>query len=261
MNTISKQCKEAVKFACAAFYAPLMPMIQAKPRRVVLYYHSVKAEYRSMFERQMAYLAANCTVTRVSEIKTAGSNGADVVAAITFDDAFESVLENAVPILKVFRLPASIFVPTGNLGRSIGWSIPEIFDEGDEKIMSAEQIAGLAEDDFEILSHTVFHPRLTCVDKRQLRAELRQSKKELENITGKPVPAVSYPHGDFNCDVIEAAKKAGYRYGFTIEPHLADCCDDDMQIGRFAVSPADSLFKFKLKVNGAYSITDHFRRK
>jgi peptidoglycan/xylan/chitin deacetylase (PgdA/CDA1 family) len=260
MNKISKTCKEAFKFTCAAFYAPLMPIVEAKPRRVVLYYHSVKPEYRAMFERQMAYLAANCTVAKVSEIKTADANGKDVVAAITFDDAFESVLENAVPILKSLRLPASIFVPTGNLGRSIGWSMPEQFDECDEKIMSAEQIVSLSDEGFEILSHTVFHPYLTSIDKRQLRTELRQSKKELETIIGRPVPAVSYPHGDFNCDVTEAARKAGYRFGFTIEPHLVDGCDD-MQIGRFAVSPADNIFKFKLKLNGAYSITDYLRRR
>jgi peptidoglycan/xylan/chitin deacetylase (PgdA/CDA1 family) len=260
MNTISKKCKEAVKFACAAFYAPFIPILQTKPRRVVLYYHSIKDEYRPFFERQMAYLAAHCTVVKVSEIKTAMPKGTEVIAAITFDDAFESVLENAIPVLKSFRLPASIFVPTGNLGRSIGWSIPEVFDERDEKIMNAEQIADLASQGFEILSHTVFHPHLTAVDKRQLRTELRQSKKELETITGKPVPAVSYPHGDFNCDVLEAARKAGYRYGFTIEPHLVGS-SDDMQIGRFAVSPADHLFKFKLKVNGAYCVTDYLRRK
>lgn len=260
MSIFSKQCKETAKFAAAAGYSLLQPLVQHKPRRVVLYYHSVRSEHLEMFKKQMAYLAGHCAVTKVSQIKTAAANGADTIAAITFDDAFISVLENAVPILKAMRLPAAIFAPTGNLGGSIGWSLPEAFDDRDEKIMNAEQLAELSEDGFEILSHTVFHPRLSSIDKKQLRTELRQSKKELETITGRPVAAISYPHGDYNPDVLDAARKAGYRYGFTIEPQLVND-GDDMQIGRFAVSPQDSLMKFKLKLSGAYSITNYLRRK
>ena len=260
MSRVIKQCKEAVKFVCAIAYSIIQPLVQGRPRRVILYYHGVKSADRRMFEKQMAYLSEYCRVVNISEIKTAAADGVDIIAAITFDDAFENVLDNAVPILKALKLPAAVFVPTGNLGRPPQWSLPSQCDDKNEKIMTAEQIAGLALGSFEICSHTVSHPKLTSLDEKQLYRELAQSKKELEAIIGKEVTAVSYPHGDHNAKVCAAARQAGYRDGFTIEPQLVDDCRNDMRIGRFVVSPADSLVKFRLKVNGAYRILNCFRR-
>jgi len=257
---VIKQCKEAVKFACAAVYSIVQPLAESRPRRVILYYHGVKPADRRMFERQMAYLSGYCQVVNISEIKTATADGADIIAAITFDDAFENVLDNAVPILKTLNLPAAIFVPTGHLGRPQQWPVPRGCDDKNEKIMTAEQVAGLARDGFEICSHTVSHPKLTSLDEKRLYSELVQSKKDLEAIIGKEVTAVSYPHGDHNAKVCAAARQAGYREGFTIEPQLVNDCRDDMRIGRFVVSPADGLVKFRLKVNGAYSISNCLRR-
>lgn len=260
MSRVIKKCKEAVKFACAAAYAIVMPLAQGGPRRVILYYHGVKAADCRMFEKQMAYLAGYCRVVNVSEIKTASAEGADSIAAITFDDAFENMLENAVPVLKALKLPAAVFVPTGNLGRLPQWSLPPQCDDRNEKIMTAEQIAELARDGFEIYSHTVSHPKLTSLDEEQLQSELCKSKKELEAFVGKAVTAVSYPHGDYNAKVCAAVRQAGYREGFTIEPRLVNDCRDDMRIGRFVVSPADGLVKFRLKVSGAYSILNCLKR-
>jgi len=227
---------------------------------VILYYHGVKSADRRMFKKQMTYLAGYCRVVNVSEIKTATSDGVDTVAAITFDDAFENVLENAVPILKALKLPAAIFVPTGNLGRLPQWLLPLQCDDKNEKVMTAEQIVGLARDGFEIYSHTVSHPKLTSLDEKQLYSELVQSKKDLEAIVGKEVTAVSYPHGDHSAKVCAVTRQAGYREGFTIEPQLVNDCRDNMRLGRFVVSPSDGLVKFRLKVNGAYSILNCLRR-
>lgn len=56
----------------------------------------------------MEYLATKCTVIEPSKIKTFQAEGADLVVAITFDDAFVSVMENAAPSLKEYQLPAGI---------------------------------------------------------------------------------------------------------------------------------------------------------
>jgi peptidoglycan/xylan/chitin deacetylase (PgdA/CDA1 family) len=257
---VVKQCKEAVKFACAAMYSIVQPLVKNKPRRVILYYHGVQSADRRMFEKQMTYLAGYYRVVNVSEIRTAAAEGMDTIVAITFDDAFENVLKNAMPILKALKLPAAIFVPTGNLGRLPQWSLPPECDDKNENVMTAEQVVGLARDGFEIYSHTVSHPKLTSLDEKQLYTELLQSKKDLETVIGKEVTAVSYPHGDHSAKVCAAARQAGYREGFTIEPQFVDDCRDDMRIGRFVVSPTDGLVKFRLKVNGAYSILNCFRQ-
>ena len=40
---------------------------------------------------------------------------------VTFDDGYLDVLQNAVPILERYQIPATIFVVTGNLGEPFWW--------------------------------------------------------------------------------------------------------------------------------------------
>lgn len=254
MYAVLKHLKETAKFIFAAFYALFLNLSSKKPHRVVLCYHGINKADAAGFEKQMAYLAKNCSVAKLSKIRTAGANGADIMVAITFDDAFVSVLENAVPILKRHGLPAAIFVPAGNLGQQPRWDIPDTYSDKNEIVMSREQIAELDNDGFEIFSHSLSHPVLTGIEDSRLEAELAGSKQVLEKIVGHQVLAVSYPHGLYDAKVYKAAQKAGYKLGFTIEPSVVDSATDNLKIGRFLVSPRDNLIKFKLNVYGAYQV-------
>ncbi|NQT03164.1 MAG: polysaccharide deacetylase family protein, partial [Planctomycetes bacterium] len=75
------------------------------------------------FSKQMAYLANKCSVVKPSKMKNMPSDKDRNLTAVTFDDAFVSVFENAVPVLKKHKLPAAIFVPTGNLGKTPLWAL------------------------------------------------------------------------------------------------------------------------------------------
>ena len=243
-----------MKTALAITYASTLSVAQKKPYRIVMYYHSVKKQDIGSFEKQMAYLASNCKVVKASEILTASMDGVNPIAAITFDDAFVSVFENALPVLKKHSLPASIFIPTGNLGQPPRWNIPENSPDKNDIVMSEKQLTEANKCGFELLSHTVSHPILTELNDNTLKAELSNSKLALEKILGYQICGISYPHGAYNSRVCNAARQAGYRFGFTIEPSVVNTSADTMQIGRVAVSLKDSLFKFKLKVSGAYQI-------
>lgn len=254
MYAVLKHLKETGEFILAAFYALFLNLSSKKPRRVVLCYHGINKADAAGFEKQMAYLAKNRSVARLSNIRTAGANGADIMVAITFDDAFVSVIENAVSILKRHGLPAAIFVPAGNLGQRPCWQIPDTYSDKDknETVINQGQIAELDNNGFEIFSHTLSHPVLTGVDDSRLEAELAGSKRALERIVGHEVSAISYPHGVYDARVCNAARKAGYRLGFTIEPSVVNYATDHLKTGRFLVSPRDNLIKFRLKVSGAY---------
>ncbi len=249
-----------IEFICAALYSVYLLLTHKRPCRVVLYYHSVKEQDVERFQKQMEYLAANCTVVRPSTIRTASPNGSNYVVAVTFDDAFVNVMENAIPVLKKHGLSAAVFVPAGNIGRQPCWEMPENYPDRNETVMSKEQIAELDNYGFEICSHTVSHPLLTEIEKGKLEAELIGSKQTLEEIVGHEVYGLSYPHGAYNARVCEAARRAGYSCAFTIEPRPVDGATDDMRIGRFAVSATDGLMKFRLNVNGAYHVVTYLRR-
>jgi peptidoglycan/xylan/chitin deacetylase (PgdA/CDA1 family) len=67
------------------------------------------------FELQMAYLASGYHVVSMEDVLNAiegGSRLPEKAVLITFDDAYVDFAANAWPILKRYRLPVTVFVPT-----------------------------------------------------------------------------------------------------------------------------------------------------
>ena len=108
-------------------------------RPLVLGYHRVVTDYESakrndmpsmlistaMFERHLDFLGRHfefVSVDAVGEAARTGTPFSRPVAAVTFDDGYEDVYENAIPILKRKGIPAAAFVVTDLVGRS-AWQI------------------------------------------------------------------------------------------------------------------------------------------
>jgi peptidoglycan/xylan/chitin deacetylase (PgdA/CDA1 family) len=200
----------------------------------------------------MEYVAKTCRVVKTSEILSAEPEDGQTVVAITIDDAFSNVYENALPILKQYNLSAAVFAPVGNLGSAPQWDIEEGVDDRELPVMTYKQLIEIDRDGFEVFSHTFSHPRLTEVDEKKLHDEVAGSKRILERILGHEVTAISYPYGIHDDQVCKAVKQAGYSHGFTIEPVMIDRATDNFRIGRFEISPQESFVKFKLKCSGAF---------
>lgn len=260
MRFRSKTLKDIVEISCALLYGLFSSLVRRGRRRVVIYYHGLKKNDIGRFDKQMSYLARHCRVLTPSDLVTASPNGSEAMVSMTFDDAFTSFDDNALPILQKYRLPAAISVPTGNLGQPPNWTLEDNCPDVDEVVMGEENIARLDKLGFEVLSHTVSHRNLTDLDGGELKKELERSKQTLEQIVGHTVPAISYPHGAYNAKICKAAEQAGYQVGFSIEPYSVDDSPDNFRLGRFVVSPADSMLKFKLKVKGAYQVVKYLRR-
>ena len=65
-------------------------------------------------------------------------------------------------------------------------------------------------------SHTMTHCRLSNLTDEELRYELGESKRQIEDHVGKPCEYVSYPFGwttDVNESVCRIAKEVGYKMG------------------------------------------------
>ncbi len=60
-------------------------------------------------------------------------------------------------------------------------------------------------------SHTITHPNLTLISNSQLKHELLDSKKILEDITKTEIKHLSLPNGMGNDKVINSAQEAGYK--------------------------------------------------
>lgn len=223
----------------------------ARPRLVILYYHGVTADQRRAFACQMDLVIRKGSPVAADVDRSMLRPGLNV--AVTFDDAFVNVADNALPVLAERRIPATIFVPTGMLGDTPQWTISSDHPDRHERIMDAEQLKAVQSEQILLGSHTVSHCNLTIPDEQQVRHELETSKKELESISNKPVDLLSFPHGAYNARTVELARQAGYRRIYTITPQLALQNSGEYLSGRFSVTPGDWPLEFRLKLQGMYS--------
>ena len=217
---------------------------------VVIYYHAINSADRSRFARQMD------EVLRLTKPVPAGLSNVPESSghfcAITFDDGFVSVLENALPELERRNIPATLFVPTGYLGCPPGWTKPGS-SARQQRVLSAQQLAALSNHGLlAIGSHSVSHPDFLKLDSAQACVELEQSKAQLESMVGYKVGLFSFPHGRYDSRLVELARAAGYDRVFSINPCNAFSEPDHFVEGRVLVDPADWRLEFRLKILGAY---------
>lgn len=173
---------------------------------------------------------------------------------MTFDDAFANLLDNAIPILERYQVPAMIFAVADNLGNHPRWRMPDGHPEANEPTMTAEQLQAASNNPLiRIGSHTMTHPNLVTIPDDQLRFELGESKRKLEETVGYLIVDLALPHGSYNDQVLSEALKAGYKRIYTLDPKPYDPSSANPVIGRFSVSPDVWKNEFLLTCAGAYS--------
>jgi peptidoglycan/xylan/chitin deacetylase (PgdA/CDA1 family) len=174
--------------------------------------------------------------------------------AITFDDAFLSVLERAYPILSKFGLPATVFAPTAFISderQRLAWPGIEAWADtphrSELEAMSWEDLRYLAAHGWEIGSHTRSHPRLTGLGDEALQIELESSRQECMANLGRPCDTLAYPYGDVDARVANATAAAGYTaaaaLSSSLRPNGLHCWP------RIGIYHTDQMWRFRLKID------------
>lgn len=135
---------------------------------------------------------------------------------LTFDDGCRSFYTHVLPILEELKIKTTIFPVAGYFGKSSTWDIMPAFLH-----LTKAELREISSCGHEIGSHGMTHADLTFLGASDLSAELNDSKKILEDITGKIVPSISFPYGSWNKRVWENAQVAGYRHGTIYRNHRA----------------------------------------
>lgn len=86
---------------------------------------------------------------------------------------------------------------------------------GTDGFITKEEIESLYKG-HEISCHSVTHPYLTKLSKEQIVEEIREDRRELENIVGYPLRGMSYPFGEYDADVVKALDVLGIEYSRTV---------------------------------------------
>jgi peptidoglycan/xylan/chitin deacetylase (PgdA/CDA1 family) len=174
--------------------------------------------------------------------------------AITFDDAYRSVIELAFPILSRVGFAATVFAPTDFVGTEEPMAWPGIdhwreTEHAHELVpMSWQELERLAQAGWEIGSHTRSHPRLPTLDDDALGEELRGSRQDIERRLARACPSLAYPYGDCDARVVEAAGQAGYESAGTLPARLRPPAGP-LDWPRIVITHADDARRFRWKVS------------
>ena len=217
---------------------------------VVLYYHGIPRAHREGFARQMDMLRSLAKPVR-GDFR-GPLEDATVHVAVTFDDGFQSVVDNALDALVSRGIHSTHFVPSAVLGKRPPWEMEPGVDDCVEVVVTREQLAALPSDLVTIGSHARTHPHLPRLDSAEAERELRGSRDELEAVIGRPVELFSFPYGEYSEVLLEQCRRAGYERVFSVSPRLGLESPNEYLTGRVSVAPDDSPLEFRLKLLGAY---------
>lgn len=223
------------------------------PDLLILCYHAVSEDWPSelavrpaRLEAQLRHLLRRgyrpATVTEALR-----SPPAEKTVAITFDDAYRSVIERALPVLSRHRAPATVFAPTAYVGDG---GLPAFSalsqwagtpHEEELRCMSWDDLRTLAAAGWEVGSHSRTHPVLPALGEAELDAELAGSRAACEEAMQRPCTSLAYPFGAHDSRVAARAEAAGYELAAGLDTGLAIAPASLARPGR----PADAFALFR----------------
>jgi peptidoglycan/xylan/chitin deacetylase (PgdA/CDA1 family) len=128
----------------------------------------------------------------------------DRCVAITVDDAFRSFMSGAVPLLREYGYPATLFVNSGEVGGPdyLGW----------------DDLRTLAGNGIEIGNHSAAHGYLLDYrpgENRQtwrlrVKSEIVRAQEELTSRLGRAPRLFAYPYGEFSSELTEVVRELGF---------------------------------------------------
>jgi peptidoglycan/xylan/chitin deacetylase (PgdA/CDA1 family) len=196
------------------------------------------------------------------------------ILAVTFDDAYRSVVRLAFPIMAEFGLPGTVFAPTSYIGDEGPMHWPGIDSwqgtphEAELMPCSWPELEQLLEAGWEVGSHTQTHPRLPELTDGELMAELSESRRECEERLGIRCRSIAYPYGAVDRRVTDAVAAAGYSFAAEL-PGSFRMPALPLRWPRVGIYHRDSRWRFQLKTarsmrglraTAAWSILDGARR-
>ena len=211
--------------------------------------------YENIFREHMKYLKDNnFSVITFEDLNNIGwrnrfdKNKKYII--ITFDDGYVDNYELAFPILKEFNFKATIFL----MGEST-YNEWDVKADGEKSfpLMSVEMIKEMQDYGIEFGAHTFNHPKLNKLSNDEIKYQIVDVKKPLEEKIGREIITFAYPYGILNDYAKKMVEEAGYTFGVATDSGSVCLSNDLYQIRRIAIFPNTNLFSFKRKVKGNYN--------
>jgi len=165
------------------------------------------------FKKQMAFLKENCFIAITpDDLYEHIKNNKEIPpksVILTFDDGRRGVYDCAFPLLEELGFKAVLYIVAD---WADGGKVHD--EERYSEFLSWDQIKELA-NYFEIGCHGKSHRNLARLEEDELKKEIFDSKKEIEDRLVKKVCHFSYPYGFFNEKIKKIVLEAGYKTAVT----------------------------------------------
>lgn len=110
----------------------------------------------------------------------------------------------------------------------------------DRLTMTADQLVSLTSDGLVTVgAHCITHPWLPSLSPEEQGEELSGSRRQLEDIVGKPVRSVAYPYGQMTQETPAISREQGFTSGCTTEQAAIRSVLDPLLIPRIVVFDLD----------------------
>ncbi|HVS21491.1 MAG TPA: polysaccharide deacetylase family protein [Pyrinomonadaceae bacterium] len=212
----------------------------------VLVYHSISLPAEPMlgeidisperFAQQLRWLSSWRHVVPLNETLSGKKESRRV--ALTFDDGYRDNLTVALPLLEKFDLPMTLFVTAGFVDQ--------------EGYLSEEELRELSKHPLiTIGAHGLWHRHFNRLSKDDARLELVESRRLLEDVTGKKVDLMAWPFGECNAELERLSAECGYRAAWSVWKGSNSLHSR----WRVPLGRRDNLVRFVAKASGVHALT------
>lgn len=223
----------------------------------ILMYHSISsitsAKFRQFtvspvsFAEQLAYLKQHAytpmTVTQFVEAMAQDTPAfPERPVILTFDDGFADFFTAALPLLRRYDFPATLYISTAFINGTSRWL--RIPGETARPMLSWEQLAAISIGRIECGAHSHSHPQLDILPLAAARDEIVRSKQILEDHLGKEVSSFAYPFGYYTNQVRQLVQEAGYTSACAVKHAMSSASDDPFSLTRLMVRTGFSIEEF-----------------
>ena len=221
------------------------PVLGADSASVVMYHRFGEADHPAtnilieQFEAHLSELqTGGYTVLPLNEIVAAIRDGQalpDKTVAITIDDAYRSVYEEAWPRLREAGFPFTVFVATDPVDRRF----PDF--------MSWDQLRELQRGDVTIAAHSASHLHMPDSSLATNAADLASSRERFQAELGQVPTLFAYPFGEASTAVRELVMEEGFAAAFGQQSGVLHGSADLYYLPRFPLNEQfGDLDRFRL---------------
>jgi peptidoglycan/xylan/chitin deacetylase (PgdA/CDA1 family) len=169
---------------------------------------------------------------------------------ITIDDGWRSTYDIALPVLKEYGYPATLFIYTDLI-------------VGSDKTLSWELVKELSDNGIDIQCHSKTHRHLTAMDSEDsfrkyfedMEKEITESVSLIKKKLNRDVKYFAYPYGETSHLFIELLKKHGFRGAFTVKRGSNPFFTSTFRVSRSMIYGEYTLKQFEDNLN-VFSMED-----